>query len=126
MLSNKVRVAIAIATTCLCFAIQQGQAQTTVVTREGIVVSRALSGRVEVGMDEMPVRGATVELCSANWKDVLASVKTDDDGHFSLQHQSGKLFYLRVSSPGLNTYRLRVRVDKRSKDDLTIRMDVAT
>jgi len=115
-----------IETTCLCLAIPRSQAQTTVVTREGIVVSRALSGRVELGMDKMPVKGTTVELCSANWKDVLASVKTDDDGHFSLQHQSGKLFYLRVSSPGLNPYQVRVRVDKQSKDDLTIRMDVAT
>ncbi len=124
MLSNKVRIAITII--CFCLSMPRSQAQNTVVTREGIVVSRALSGRVEVGTDKTPVKGATVDLCSADWKDVVASVKTDENGHFSIQHQSGKLFYLRVSSPGLNPYRLRVRVDKRSKDDLTIRMDVAT
>jgi hypothetical protein len=90
-------------------------------------VSRALTGQVLVkGTDEL-ADGVTVELRSSDWKDVLASTQTDAKGHFSLETpKTGRLFYIRVSAPGMDIYELRVRINKHSTQELTIRLSVAT
>jgi hypothetical protein len=99
---------------------------TELVTQKEISVSRALAGHVLVWGTE-PVSGVTVELCSADWKTVFKSTKTDEKGHFSLKPSSrGKLFYIRVSAPGMNMYELRVRIDKHATQELTIHLSVAT
>jgi hypothetical protein len=103
-----------------------GHATMKVVQKE-ISVSRALAGHVLVQGTDAPADGVTVELCSSDWKKVLASTKTDEKGHFSLEKPaSGKLFYIRVSEPGMDIYELRVRIDKRAAGDLTIHLSVAT
>jgi hypothetical protein len=100
---------------------------TELVLQRWVSVSRSLDGGVLVSGTDEPFSGATVELCSAGWKDVLASAKTDDKGHFSLEEDpKSKLFYLRVSAPGMNTYQLRVRIDKRNGQGLNIHLSVAT
>jgi len=100
---------------------------TTLVVQKEISVSRALAGQVLVkGTDEL-ADGVTVELRSSDWKDVLASTQTDAKGHFSLEApKPGKLFYVRVSAPGMDIYELRVRINKHSTQELTIRLSVAT
>ncbi len=100
---------------------------TELVVQKKISVSRALAGRVLIkGMDE-PADGVTVELRSSDWKNVLVSTKTDAKGHFCLEPaKSGKLFYIRVSAPGMNIYELRVRIDKHAAQELTIHLSVAT
>jgi hypothetical protein len=105
-----------------------GPAHTTVrVVQKEISVSRALAGRVLVQRTDAPADGVMVELCSSDWKTVLASTKTDEKGHFSLEKPaSGKLFYIRVLAPGMDIYELRVRIDKRAVGDLTIHLSVAT
>jgi len=66
-------------------------------------------------------------LRSSDLKDVLASTKTDANGHFSLETpKTGKLFYIRVSAPGMDIYELRVRINKNSAQELVIRLSVAT
>lgn len=107
-------------------AVEIGHSTTLVVQKE-ISVSRALTGRVLVaGTDEL-ANGVTVELCSAGWKTVFKSTKTDEKGHFELeQAPTGKLFYLRVSAPGMDIYELRVRITKRAAQELTIHLSVAT
>jgi hypothetical protein len=62
--------------------------------------------------------GVTVELCSPDWKTVLAATKTDDAGYFSLEKSPGKLFYLRFSSPEVNPFQVRVRISKHAAHDL--------
>jgi hypothetical protein len=100
---------------------------TTLVVQKKISVSSALAGRVLFGAMDEPADGVTVELRSSDWKTVLASTKTDEHGHFLLdQPKTGKLFYVRVSAPGMNIYELRVRIKKRAKQELTIRLSVAT
>lgn len=90
-------------------------------------MSRALAGHVLVLGTDGPASGVTVELCSPDWKNVLASTKTDEKGHFSLEHlATGKLFYLRVSAPGMGIYELRVRIYRNAKQELTIRLNNAT
>lgn len=103
-----------------------GHATTLVILKE-ISVSRTLAGRVLVaGTDEL-ADGVTVELCSSDWKTVFTSTKTDQKGHFSLEPRAtGKLFYIRVSAPGMDIYELRVRIDKHATQELTIHLSVAT
>jgi len=99
---------------------------TELVTQKEISVSRALAGHVLVWGTE-PASGVTVEVCSSDWKTVITSTKTDEKGHFSLERPAtGKLFYIRVSAPGMNIYELRVRIDKHATQELTIHLSVAT
>jgi hypothetical protein len=100
---------------------------TEVVTQKEISVSHSLAGHVLVWGTDEPVSGATVELYSSDWKTVLASTKTDKQGHFSLEQQpaTGKLFYVRVSAPGMNIYELRVRIKKQVPQELKIPLSVA-
>src|ERR1051325_10446415 len=110
----------------LFLAAQTGYARTLVVQKE-ISVSRALAGQVLLKGTDEPADGVTVELRSSDWKDVLASTKTDARGHFSIETpKTGKLFYIRVSAPGMDIYELRVRINKHSAQELAIRLSVAT
>ena len=115
-----------VATLALCLALVGTVCATELVTQKEISVSRALAGHVLVWGTE-PVSGVTVELCSAHWKKVFRSTKTDEKGHFSLEPlETGKLFYIPVSAPGMNIYELRVRINKHSAQELTIHLSVAT
>jgi hypothetical protein len=110
----------------LFFSVGTENATMRVVQKE-ISVSRALAGHVLVKGTDAPAGGVMVELCSSDWKTVLSSTKTDEKGHFSLgKPASGRLFYVRVSAPGMDIYELRVRIDKHAADDLTIHLSVAT
>jgi len=110
----------------LLLAVGTGYSTELVVLKK-ISVSRALTGRVLVAGTDEPANGVTVELCSAGWKTVLKSTETDEKGHFSLEPRAtGKLFYIRVSSPGMNILELRVRIDKHATQELTIHLSVAT
>lgn len=107
-------------------AVPTGHATTLVVQKE-ISVSSALIGHVLVRGTDEPANGVTVELCSADWKTVLKSTKTDEKGHFELeQPATGKLFYIRVSAPGMDIFELRVRIKKQAPKELTIRLSIAT
>ena len=100
---------------------------TELVVQKKISVSRALAGQVTLGGTGEPANGVTVDLCSPDWKTVVISTKTDDQGHFSLERAgTAKLFFLRVSAPGMNIYQLRVRIDKHAGQELSIRLSVAT
>lgn len=100
---------------------------TELVEQKETSFSRALAGHAFVWGTNEPVSGVTVELCSSDWKSVLTSTKTDESGHFSLEKPAnGKLFYIRLSAPGMNSYRLRVRIRAQAAPELTIRLSVAT
>lgn len=94
------------------------QGQTQLVVQEGVLVSRSLSGNVNIGLEKVEGKGVTVELCSPDWKKVLTSTKTDDNGYFSLEKFPGKLFQLRFSSPGVNPLQVKVRLSKHAAQDL--------
>jgi len=99
---------------------------TNLVTQEKISASHALAGHVLVRGTDEPANGVTVDLCSSDWKSVFKSTKTDEKGYFSLKPPlTGKLFYVRVSGPGMDIYQLRVRIDKHAARDLTIHLSVA-
>jgi hypothetical protein len=109
----------------LTLAVSIGHSTELVVQNE-TSVSRTLAGHAFV-WGTKPVPGVTVELCSSDWKSVLNSTKTDENGHFSLEKPpTGKLFYIRLSAPGMNPYQLRVRIRAQAAPELTIHLSVAT
>ena len=110
----------------LFLSVGAGYSTMTVVQTQ-ISVSRMLAGHAEVGGKNVPANGVTVELCSSDWNTVLASTKTDEKGYFSLEKPpTGKLFYIRLSAPGLDIYQLRVRIEKHATPELTIHLSNAT
>jgi hypothetical protein len=110
----------------LFLAVGDGHSTTLIVQRE-ISVSRAPAGRADIRGTDLPASGVTVELCSTDWKSVLASTKTDGHGHFSLKRPAtGKLFYVRLSAPGMDIYQLRVRIERHAAQELTIHLSIAT
>ena len=125
-MTMKIFKQVGLLTPILFLAAQTGYA-TTLVVQKKISVSRALAGQVLVKGTDEPADGVTVELRSSDWKDVLASTKTDAKGHFSLETpKTGKLFYIRVSAPGMDIYELRVRINKHATPELAIHLSVAT
>lgn len=99
---------------------------TELIVQKQISTSRALAGVVTVRGTAEPVNGATIDLCTPDWKTVILSTKTNDKGHFSLkQGRTAKLFYLRVSAPGMDTYQLRVRIHEHARQELSIGLSVA-
>lgn len=70
---------------------------TELVTHKEISVSRALAGHVLVWGTDEPTSGATVELCSTDWKTVFKSTRTDEKGHFSLEPPATGHEYPRAS-----------------------------
>jgi hypothetical protein len=112
---------------CLFLATAAGNAQTTVFIQEKVSISRVLAGHVDIGITKVPAEGITVELCSSDWKTVLASTKTDANGHFFLEKpKSGEMFYVRLSAPGVNPYQLRVQLKKHGPQELKIHLSNAT
>lgn len=106
--------------------ITAGYAQTAVIVQKNVAVSRTLAGHVSVGITKVPAKDITVELCSPDWQTVLSSTKTDNNGYFFLEKPAaGKLFNIRLSAPGVNPYRLRVRIKEDGAQELTIHLDIA-
>lgn len=86
-----------------------------------------LAGHVLVGETNIPATDIAVELCSPDWQTVLSSTKTDEKGYFLLKNATtDKLFYIRLSAPGMDMYELRVRISKHAAQELTIHLSVAT
>jgi len=124
-MSTRTPYRLALVALVLLLAVGTGYSTERVMQKK-ISVSHALAGRVLVRGTDEPANGVTVELCSSGWKTVLNSTETDEKGHFSLKPPAtGKLFYIRVSAPGMDIYELRVRIDKHAQE-LTIHLSVAT
>lgn len=102
------------------------QAQTQLVVQKAVILSRSLSGHVNIGLEKVVGNGVIVELCRPDWKTVQASTETDDNGYFSFKLPVGKVFYLRFSSPGVMTFEVRVRLSNNGAADLDIHLIVAT
>ena len=110
----------------LAIAVNFGHSTELVVQKEPSL-SRTLAGHALVWGTNEPLSGVTVDLCNSDWKEVLITTKTDNKGYFSLEKPAtGKLFYIRLSAPGMNSYQLRVRIKMEAPSELTIHLSVAT
>jgi hypothetical protein len=108
-------------------AASEANGQSQLIIQEWVSVSQAVAGNVDIGSAATPAEGVTVDLCSPGWKAVLSSTKTDRGGHFSLSAPAtARLYYLRLSGPGVNPYQLRVRLRKDAPRELRIRLELAT
>lgn len=76
--------------------------------------AQSLSGVVRLGPPPGVVAdGVLVEECSSDWKTVMASTRTDGNGHFSLANSKSKgLHYLRLSGHDLQRTCVKVRISK--------------
>ncbi len=77
--------------------------------------SQSLSGTIRVGGKEMStiLKGALVDEMTTDWKAVLSSARTDENGHFSFPNSlNKKLHYLRVSYYGCHTTYVKVRITR--------------
>jgi|SwirhisoilCB3_FD_contig_31_5865158_length_675_multi_4_in_0_out_0_2 hypothetical protein len=111
----------------ICVSFLDAHPQTMDIEKAGVVVARTLAGHVDLALTKVPAKGITVDLCTPHWQAVTASIQTDENGHFSFGRRNrGKLFYLRFSAPGVNTYKMRVRIDSRGPHELKIHLAVAT
>ena len=110
----------------MLWLLSMAEAQNATIVQKAEVVSRSLSGHVNIGLEKDVADGVTVELCSPDWKRVLASTKTDASGYFSLEGARGHLFYLRFSSPGVNPFLVKVRISKHGARELSIHLSIAT
>jgi hypothetical protein len=110
----------------LAIEVSFGNSTELVIQREPSI-SRTLAGHALVWGTNEPLSGVNVELCSSDWKAVLSTTTTDKNGYFSLEKPAtGKLFYIRLSAPGMNPYQLRVRIKMQAALELTIHLSVAT
>lgn len=110
----------------LLFAVGVGHSTMRVVQKE-ISVSPALAGHAYVRGTNAPAADIEVDLCSPDWKTVIASTTTDKKGYFSLETPKiGDVFYIRMSAPGMDIYELRVRISRHSTKELTVFLSVAT
>jgi Carboxypeptidase regulatory-like domain len=97
------------------------------VVQAKVSVSKALEGQVTVGIERAPVAGANVVLFKPDWQTVLAHTESDAKGHFHLVNPPWQeLYYLQISAPGIDPYRLRVRIKKGTSRQLDIHMINAT
>ncbi len=114
--------AMAVALSCMPRALGQ-----LAISYDHVFKARTLAGTVKVEFGA-PVKGVKVEECTEDWKTVLSSTVTDENGHFSFAEKPGRgLHYLRLLSPGLNMTLVKVRTTRLAHHkELSLPMHVAT
>jgi hypothetical protein len=109
----------------LLTSLAAGQGQATVYYKTPLE-SRSLAGDVKSVVGER-LADIKVEVCTQQWRDVIASTMTDAHGAFFFPSRTGRLFYLRFSAPGFNTTMVKVRITKSAKKKkLVVNVPVAT
>lgn len=73
------------------------------------------------------ISGALVEDCDSTYKRVIASEKTDANGHFSFPNaRYGSVHYLSVRCPNFDLTHVKVMIGSLAKRGLRIRLAVGT
>jgi|SRR5580700_533541 hypothetical protein len=74
-----------------------------------------------------PLTNVLVQEFSPDWKTVLRTTATDDQGSFSLATLQGrKIYCLQLSTPGFDPLRLRVQLDRKRGANLKLKLTIAT
>ena len=125
-----VRLRVSIVLWCLVGVVAartQALGQQTDIVQERILTSRALAGHVQVASMPEGLKNVRVDLCDADWKTAIQSTLTDGDGNFSFSGVTQmKVYGLRLSSPGINTLFVRVKLKSFAPKRLKLRLTVAT
>src|SRR5437868_5246288 len=102
----------------LCVSMRVG-GESQVWYMYGVQVVKSVSGVLQ-DEDGTPLRDATVEEFSPNWKRVLRTRTTNRDGEFSFTLvRDRKIHWLQISPTGFNPLRMRLRLDREHGTELT-------
>jgi hypothetical protein len=107
--------------------VSAGLCQNEVIVRETPMKAQTLSGRVQLGDSPDGVKGVLVEDCDSDWNRVLASMQTDEKGHFNFPNASkDKTHYLRLSFHGAHTLQIKVEIQRSGPKELTLILSFST
>jgi hypothetical protein len=101
-------------------------AQNQLIELADIQVVNTLSALVQ-DPTSFPLKGVLVQEFTSDWKTVLRTAVTDQQGRFKFANvQDRKIYYLQLSTPGFDSLRLRVRVDGKRGTELKLKLTLAT
>jgi len=102
-------------------------AHNKIIEIEKPIKAQSLSGLVQIGHSRDGAPGVLVEEFTKDWKTVKASTHTDENGHFSLSSENkGGIHYLRLSHYGINTLRVKVKIDRAGPKELSLTLSPST
>ena len=123
------------AITCLLLFSLRAVAQMAIVEIEEPQFAKSVAGIV-MDPSHAPIGGVTVEMRSEDWKKVLRTTGTDENGRFRFRSRgkgrlrfparSTTVYYLEFSRSGFNRVRLKLQRDKKAKPVIMVEMPVAT
>jgi len=88
---------------------------------------KSLSGKVSLGRSPEGVKGVLVESCSRDWKTVITSTHTNENGYFIFPNASAnKIYFLRLSLSGAHTLMIKAKVSKSADKELALVLEFAT
>lgn len=111
---------------CLLLLTLGISAQHEIVEIEQPQSAKAVAG-VVVDPSGAPLSGVTVEERSEDWKAVLRSTETDENGRFHFKPSQNKtVYYLYLSRYGFNWLRIKLQLSKTAKSPLVVKMPIGT
>jgi hypothetical protein len=88
---------------------------------------KSLSGPVSLGRSPEGIKGVLVESCSRDWKTVIASTHTDENGYFVFPNAcANKTYFLRLSLSGAHTLLIKAKISNASDKELAIVLEFKT
>ncbi len=73
-----------------------------------------------------PIQGVLVEVSSSNWKESLRSTGTGATGGFAFAPKCRGIYYLQLRMNGLDSVRVRVKIDPKRGSNLRLKLEVVT
>lgn len=100
-------------------------AQMQLIEIQELQLSRSSAG-VVIDPSGATIPHVTIEERSDDWKIVLRTTFSDEEGRFHFSRHPNRVVHLEFSSPGFNRLRIRVRIDKTGEAKLVVKMSIAT
>lgn len=109
----------------VCMSNLCASAQMQLIEVEKVQLSKSSAG-VVFDPSGATIPHVTIEERSDDWKMVLRTTHSDDEGRFHFSRHPNRIVHLEFSSPGFNRLRIRVRLDKKGEAKLVVKMTIAT
>lgn len=108
-----------------CAFLFRAEGQQLTIQIDEPFLSAGLSGLV-MARDLGPLPGATVERMGKEWKNVIDTRSTDLDGRFNFHIRRPGMYFLRLSSYGFQTYKVKVLVSRGKRKPPRFVLEVGT
>ena len=109
----------------VCMLNFSAAAQMQLVEVEEVQLSKSSAG-VVIDPSGATISNVTIEERSDDWKIVLRTTHSDEEGRFHFSWHPNRIVHLEFSSPGFNRLRIRVRLDQKGEAKLLVKMSIAT